>query len=166
MTYFEACKDLTLLPSNNGKESWRYHKEMDLIRPCPSRPQGWWPNRPRRQKPDRPGRPILACLTTQSIFRSCLNLLNHTSGIGTSIQGGKRRKTRTKRKRKDVITEVMSNQEPKTILEKRRREKVLQDNLHERRQLINKLRKFGDYSEFASSKAQMCLHHRVPFAHN
>ena len=33
----------------------------------------------------------------------------------------------------------MSNQEPKTILEKRRREKVLQDNLHERRQLINKL---------------------------
>ena len=44
------------------------------------------------------------------------------------------------------MTETMSNQELKMILEKRRREKVVQDNLDERRQLHNELREFRDYS--------------------
>ena len=44
------------------------------------------------------------------------------------------------------MTETMSNQELKMILEKRRREKVVQDNLDERRQLHNEQREFGDYS--------------------
>ena len=47
------------------------------------------------------------------------------------------------------MTETMSNQELKMILEKRRREKVVQDNLDER-QLHNKLREFRDYSLSAS----------------
>ena len=44
------------------------------------------------------------------------------------------------------MTETMSNQELKMILEKRRREKVAQDNLDERRQQHNELREFRDYS--------------------
>ena len=48
------------------------------------------------------------------------------------------------------MTDTMSNQELKMILEKRRREKVAQDNLDERRQLHNELREFRDYSLSAS----------------
>ena len=58
-----------------------------------------------------PKTPILACLTTQSIFHSRFNFLNHISGISTA------REWRERRKKKVIMKETMSNQDLKTILE-------------------------------------------------